>query len=244
MSIRVTVWNENVHEQKDPKIRQVYPNGIHGALAELFGNAGDISVRTATLDMPEHGLSDAVLEDTDVLVWWGHLAHEQVSDDVVDRVQRHVLQGMGLIVLHSGHMSKVFTRLMGTSCTLDWRDDDRERVWCCMPSHPIAEGVPLSFDIAEEEMYCEPFDVPQPDELVYIGWFQGGEVFRSGCCYHRGYGKVFYFQPGHEAYPTYRTHPSVRRILVNAVRWATPIRRRGPLECRRVELAESGVTRI
>ncbi len=240
MPIRVTVWNENVHEREDARIRQVYPEGIHGAIAAFLGTHEDIEVSTATLEMPSHGLTPEVLDRTDVLVWWGHMAHDRVDDAVVDRVQRRVLGGMGLVVLHSAHLSKVFTRLMGTSCTLDWRDDDRERVWCCMPSHPVAEGIPASFEIAEEEMYGEYFDIPQPDELVFIGWFRGGEVFRSGCCFHRGLGRVFYFQPGHEAHPTYRTNPYVQRIITNAVRWAAPAGPVRELECRHVAPAEGG----
>ncbi len=238
MPIRVTVWNENVHERESEKIRAIYPEGIHGAIAAFLGRNEDIEVRTATLEMPEHGLTADVLDHTDVLVWWGHMAHGKVADAVVDRVQQHVLRGMGLIVLHSGHLSKIFTRLMGTSCNLTWRDDDRERVWCCMPSHPIAQGLPASFEIEEEEMYCEFFDIPQPDALVFLGWFKGGEVFRSGCCFHRGYGKVFYFQPGHEAHPTYKTNPYVQQVITNAVRWAAPTNRVAKLDCYRVEPAE------
>jgi trehalose utilization protein len=172
------------------------------------------------------------------------MAHALVGDAIVDRVQDRVLRGMGLIVLHSGHLSKIFRRLMGTSCNLTWRDDDRERLWCCMPSHPIAQGLPPSFEIMDEEMYCEYFDIPQPDELVFLGWFKGGEVFRSGCCFHRGYGRIFYFQPGHEAHPTYRDNACVQQVITNAVRWAAPTNRIDRLACYRVEPAEgSGAVR-
>jgi trehalose utilization protein len=242
MPIRVTVWNEYKHERENAGIRAIYPDGIHGAIAAFLGENADIVVRTATLDMPEHGLTTEVLDGTDVLVWWGHMAHGQVDDAIVDRVQDRVLRGMGLIVLHSGHLSKIFRRLMGTSCNLTWRDDDRERIWCCMPSHPIAQGLPPSFEILDEEMYCEHFDIPQPDELVFLGWFKGGEVFRSGCCFHRGYGKVFYFQPGHEAHPTYRDNACVQRVITNAVRWAVPANRIDRLDCYRVEPAEASHT--
>lgn len=239
MSIKVTVWNEYRHELEEEKIRLMYPDGIHGAIAAFLGTNEDLEVRTATLDMPEHGLTVEVLEDTDVLIWWGHRAHGDVADEIVDRVQQYVLRGMGMVVLHSGHLSKIFRRLMGTSCNLTWRDDDRERIWCCMPSHPIAQGLPPSFELEEEEMYCEHFDIPQPDALVFIGWFKGGEVFRAGCCFHRGYGKVFYFQPGHEAYPTYRTNPYVQKVITNAVRWAAPSNRLDKLACYRVDPAEA-----
>lgn len=239
MSIKVTVWNEYRHELEEEKIRLMYPDGIHGAIAAFLGTNEDLEVRTATLDMPEHGLTVEVLDATDVLIWWGHRAHGDVADEIVDRVQEYVLRGMGLIVLHSGHLSKIFRRLMGTSCNLTWRDDDRERIWCCMPSHPIAQGLPPSFELEEEEMYCEHFDIPQPDALVFIGWFKGGEVFRAGCCFHRGYGNVFYFQPGHEAYPTYRTNAYVQKVITNAVRWAAPSNRLDKLACYRVDPAEA-----
>jgi trehalose utilization protein len=222
MAIRVTVWNEFLHERHNPRVRAVYPDGMHAVIAAALGQAG-FEVRTATLEEPEHGLTPEVLEATDVLTWWGHGAHERVSDAVVDRVQRRVLEGgMGLIVLHSGHYSKIFKRLMGTSCSLKWREaGERERIWVVEPSHPIARGLPECIVIPHCEMYGERFDIPPPDELVFISWFQGGEVFRSGCCYHRGRGKVFYFRPGHETFPIYH-QPEVQRVLANAVAWAAP----------------------
>ncbi len=219
--IRVTVWNEHVHERRSERVRSVYPEGIHGtiasALREQLGEG--IRVRTATQEQPDHGLTEEVLADTDVLTWWAHMAHEGVADEVVARVHRRVLDGMGLLVLHSGHFSKIFRTLMGTSCTLRWREDDRETVWNVAPSHPIAEGVPPVFVIPEQEMYGEFFDIPAPDELVFISSFSGGEVFRSGCTFRRGKGRIFYFSPGHETNPVYH-QPEVRRILANAVRWA------------------------
>lgn len=222
-TIRVTVWNEGRHEKRSPKIAAVYPQGIHGAIAEHLAAQGDMVVRTATLDEPEHGLTDEVLADTDVLIWWGHMAHDDVSDSVVDKVQARVLGGMGLIVLHSGHFSKIFKRLMGTNCSLIWREiGEKERVWTVAPGHPIAEGLGPYFEIPHTEMYGEFFDIPQPDALIFISWYPGGEVFRSGCAYYRGRGKVFYFSPGHETFPIYY-QPEVRRVLANAVRWAAPV---------------------
>jgi trehalose utilization protein len=219
MTTRVTVWNEHRQEPSDERVRSVYPDGIHGAIAEGLRGAG-LDVRTATLDEPDHGLTDTVLAETEVLTWWGHVAHDEVDDAIVDRVQARVLDGMGLIVLHSGHYSKIFRRLMGTTCALKWREaDERERLWVVDPGHPIAEGLGEWFDIEREEMYGEHFDVPAPDRLVLVSWFQGGEVFRSGCCYQRGRGRIFYFRPGHETYPTYH-HPLVRRVIANAARWA------------------------
>ena len=224
--IRVTIWNEYRHERRDPRVAAIYPDGIHAALAGSLGAAG-YTVRTATLDEPEHGLTEAVLAETDVLTWWGHLAHGEVSDEIVNRVQQRVLAGMGLVVLHSGHFSKIFKRLMGTTCDLKWREmGERERLWVVAPGHPIVEGIGEYFEIPQEEMYGEFFDIPAPDELVLVSWFQGGEVFRSGCCYHRGQGKIFYFRPGHETYPSYH-QPEVQRIIANGVRWAAPVERPG-----------------
>ena len=217
---RVTVWNEYRQERSDEPVRAIYPNGIHTPIAEGLREAG-LDVRTATLDEPEHGLTEAVLAETDVLTWWGHVAHGEVSDEVVDRVQRRVLEGMGLIVLHSGHFSRIFQRLMGTTCNLKWREaGEHERLWVVDPSHPIAEGLGEGFLIDEEEMYGEHFDIPAPDTLVLVSWFQGGEVFRSGCCFQRGRGRIFYFRPGHETHPTY-FNGDVRRVIANAAAWAS-----------------------
>jgi trehalose utilization protein len=223
--IHVTVWNEFIHERTAASTREIYPEGIHAVLAaalrERLGAA--VEVRTATLDQPEHGLSSDVLIRTDVLTWWGHKAHDRVSDSVVDRVQRRVLEGMGLLVLHSGHASKIFRRLMGTSCMLRWREAaERERIWIVDPSHPIVDGLEGEFfEIPHTEMYGEYFDIPRPDEVIFISWYEGGEVFRSGCTFRRGKGKVFYFSPGHETFPIYHD-ANVRRIIANAVCWAAP----------------------
>lgn len=220
--IRITVWNEYRHERQDDDVAAVYPEGIHAAIASVLGEDGFTSVRTATLDEPDNGLPPEVLAETDVLFWWGHMAHGDVEDATVDRVQEAVLNGMGLIVLHSGHFSKIFRRLMGTSCSLYWREaGENERVWVVNPSHPIAEGVGPYIDIPKCEMYGEHFDIPAPDELVFISWFKGGNVFRSGCCFRRGHGKIFYFQPGHETNPIY-FQPEIRKVLANAAKWAAP----------------------
>lgn len=220
--LRVTVWNEFIHERRHEAIGKMYPEGIHGAIANYLRSTGLVA-QTATLDMPEHGLTDDVLNNTDVLIWWGHMAHGQVSDDVVNKVhQRVVKDGMGLIVLHSGHFSKIFIKLMGTSCNLKWREaGDKERLWVVSPGHPIVEGIGEYIEIPNAEMYGEHFDIPEPDTLVFISWFQGGEVFRSGCCFHRGRGKIFYFRPGHETYPIFH-HAQVLKVIGNAVRWAAP----------------------
>lgn len=226
--IRVTVWNEFQHEKENDRVRSVYPDGIHMALAR--GIAGEqVQVRTATLEEPEHGLAQEVLDQTDVLIWWGHKAHDQVQDEIVERVKQRVLAGMGLIVLHSGHFSKIFKSLMGTGCDLKWREaDEKERIWIVNPAHPIAAGLPEYITIDQEEMYGEHFDIPAPDELVMISWFEGGEVFRSGCTFYRGQGKIFYFRPGHETYPTYH-HSQVLQVIRNGVQWAAPSRAAAPV---------------
>lgn len=222
--LRVTVWNEGVHEKTHEEVRKVYPDGMHTVIAEALRKHGH-SVLTATLDEPDHGLSDTVLAETDVLTWWGHMAHDKVEDRIVDRVHKRVLEGMGLLVLHSGHFSKIFKRLMGTSCDLKWREaNERERIWIIDPSHPIANGLGDSFVIPHEEMYGEHFDIPAPDTLVMVSWFQGGEVFRSGACYQRGQGRIFYFRPGHETFPTYY-QPEVQQVIANAVKWLAPVSR-------------------
>lgn len=234
--MKVTVWNENYHEKVDPYITTIYPGGLHEYIAG-FLRGGDIEVRTATQDLPECGLTEDVLSDTDVLVWWGHVRHGDVPDEIVDRVQRHVLAGMGLVVLHSGHHSKIFRRMLGTTCNLKWRDGARERIWTVKPNHPIADGIPETFVLDPEEMYGEPFDIAEPDEVVFMGWFNGGEVFRSGCTWVRGNGKIFYFQPGHETNMSYQNE-YVQRIIRNAVKWACPVNKNLPLICPHFEALE------
>ena len=219
--IRVTVWNEFLHEKEHEEVIKVYPDGIHNAIARGIAEDG-IAVRTATLDQPEHGLTEEVLNDTDVLIWWGHMGHDKVDDAIVDRVHQRVLDGMGLIVLHSAHFSKIFRKLMGTSCDLKWREaNEKERLWVVNPAHPIAAGLPEYITLEHEEMYGEHFDIPAPDELIFVSWFEGGEVFRSGCTFYRGQGRIFYFRPGHETYPTYH-NPQILQVIKNGVRWAAP----------------------
>jgi len=221
-SIKVTVWNEFRHEKQNEAIRRIYPEGMHRTIADFLGAETDLEVKTATLDEPEHGLTQEVLDGTDVLLWWGHTAHGEVADEIVTRVQKRVLEGMGLIVLHSGHYSKIFKRLMGTTCSLRWREStDKERLWNLVPGHAITEGIGDFIEIPRHEMYGERFDIPTPDELIFVSWFSGGEVFRSGCTWRRGHGKVFYFSPGHETHPIYH-QPQVQRVIVNGVRWAKP----------------------
>ena len=229
----VTIWNEFLHEQAEGAVgdlcRKCYPKGIHAHLKKALGaTMKDMKFRAVSLDMPENGLPDKVLNNTDVLVWWGHMAHDKVPDALVDKIQKRVLGGMGLIVLHSGHMSKIFRRMMATSCTLRWREiGEKERVWVVEPSHPIAAGVADSFEIEHTEMYGEPFGIPHDAEVVFMSWYAGGNVFRSGFTVKRNAGKIFYFAPGHETLPIYH-NKNVLKVLENAVRWAVPENGVGP----------------
>ena len=233
--IRVTVWNEFVHEKEEGVVKEIYPKGIHSTIADFLGVDDDITVTTITLDDENCGISDELLENTDVLVWWGHMAHDRVPDEIAKKVADAVLKGMGMVFLHSAHHSKPFKLLMGTTCNLCWRENgDLERVWVVDPGHPIAQGIDKYFEIEHEEMYGEPFGIPEPEKLVFMGWYEGGEVFRSGCCYTRGNGKIFYFQPGHETYPTFY-NKDVQKVIKNAVRWAVPVNRVSELVCAHVK---------
>ncbi|MDE0534088.1 MAG: ThuA domain-containing protein [Albidovulum sp.] len=220
MTICVTIWNEGRHEKIHSEVAAIYPDRIDGAISAGLAGEG-FEIQRACLDDIDQGLPTKTLDATDVLLWWGHIAHEEVGDQLVDRIQSRVLGGMGLIVLHSGHHSKIFTRLMGTNCNLSWRElpeGELERVWVVAPSHPIAEGLPPYFEVPQSEMYGEPFDIPTPDDLLFLSWFKGGEVFRSGCAFQRGRGRIFYFGPGHETFPIYH-NIHVQRIIINAIRW-------------------------
>jgi trehalose utilization protein len=264
--LRVTIWNENVHERKNPIVAKIYPTGIHGCIADAlkidngvagvadagsepdrrsrstptaFGAVTTLQMRTATLDQRDHGLGEKILDQTDVLIWWGHAAHGRVKDAIVDRVLKRVWEGMGFVALHSSHYSKIFKRLMGTSCSLTWREaGEKERVWVCNPAHPIARGINRYFEIENTEMYGEPFAIPSPDEIVFISWYEGGDVFRSGCTWKRGNGKIFYFAPGHEMYPIY-FNPIVQRVLRNAVRWAAPDSGKWIDSCPQIPISEA-----
>lgn len=219
--IRVLVWNEFQHEKTSETVRGIYPNGIHNAIAD-FLRCDDITVRTATLDDENCGITKEILDETDVIIWWGHMAHRQVPDEVAALVRDAVLDGMGAIFLHSAHHSKPFKMLLGTSCNLTWREsNDSERLWVIEPSHPITRDIDRCFYLEHEETYGEPFVVPTPDKLLLIGNYSGGEVFRSGCLYERGNGKIFYLQPGHETFPTFYV-PEIQGIIRNAVRFVAP----------------------
>ena len=221
--IRVTIWNEGVHEKKSEAVRKIYPKGMGWPIAQyLKRQQGIASVHISELHDKDQGLSDKILNNTDVMTWWGHMAHGEVTDENVARVHQRVLNGMGLVVLHSGHHSKIFRKLMGTGCDLRWREiGERERIWVVDPAHPIADGLSDYFELQHEEMYGEHFDIPQPDQQVFVSWFEGGEVFRSGCCWHRSQGKIFYFRPGHETFPTYHDK-TVLKVIYNGIKWVAP----------------------
>ena len=219
--IKVTIYNEYAHEKTNPAAIKHYPDGMHVTIKNFLSVNPDFEITTVTLDLPDCGLTEELLNNTDVLVWWGHMCHGQVSDEVTNRVKKRVLNGMGFVPLHSSHASKPFMALMGTTCGLHWSDDHKEVVWTVNPSHPIVKDIPEYFIIDEEEMYGEPFGIPNPDEVVFIGWFNHGNVFRSGVTFKRGNGKIFYFQPGHESNPTYH-NKYVQKVIENAIYWAKP----------------------
>lgn len=223
--IKVTVWNEFIEEKMYDHVAKVYPEGIHSCIEDFLSKNKDMQVRCVTLSSPSQGLSEEILSDTDVLIWWGHQAHDEVTDENAERVKRHVLKGMGFIALHSAHYCKPLKLLLGTSMCLRWKHDEREKLVCVNPSHPIAQGITKPVILEKEEMYGEYFDIPKPDDVVFLGWFSNEEVFRSGCTFLRGWGKIFYFQPGHEEYPIYYM-PEIQKIITNAVRWAVPVNKR------------------
>ena len=236
--VKVTVWNEYTEEQRMPEVTAVYPEGLHRAIADFLNRDGEISAGISTINDAEQGLAEQVLDNTDVLVWWGHRHHEDVQDYLVKRVVDRVQCGMGIIFLHSAHKSKPFMNLLGTSGFLGWREaHEKSRIWTAAPAHPIAKGIPAHFFLDHEEMYSEPFGIPEPETTVFISWFEGGNVFRSGVTFRREYGKIFYFQPGHETYPNYH-NPIVQQVITNAVKWAKPVLRMNSLECPRMETLE------
>ncbi len=235
--INVTVWNENSPETTAQDVLEVYPEGMNAAIKSFLDRKESFNVRIADLEEEDFGLKDDILENTDVLIWWGHGKHHLVPDELAEKIHNRVLRGMGVIFLHSAHFSKPFIKLMGTTCSLKWREDDRERIWTVLPNHPIAQGIPEHFELEAEEMYGERFDIPCPDEQIFLGWFSGGEVFRSGNVWNRGLGKVFYFQPGHETNRSFYNE-YVQRIITNAVEYVAPYRIADEIDCPHVKALE------
>ncbi|HOD92410.1 MAG TPA: ThuA domain-containing protein [Clostridia bacterium] len=223
MSIHVTIWNEFIHEKKDESVRRIYPNGIHNALKDQLSSESDFVIKTATLDQPEHGLTEEVINHTDVLLWWGHMAHGQVKDEIVNKIADRVRKGMGIILLHSAHASKLMKCLTGCTGSLSWREQNEKQIlWNLKPNHPITKGIGEYIVLDKEETYGEPFGIPDPDECIFLSWFSGGNVFRSGWIKNVQNGKLFYFQPGHETFPSYM-NPEVIKVIINAIRYLKPL---------------------
>ena len=221
--MRVHIWAEDRPlPEAAEQMRSLYPKGVEGAIADCLREMEGVTVTTSTMQGPMQGFDREILNRTDVLVYWSHKHWREVAEAHVDYLQNRVLEGMGLIVLHSAHASKLFARLMGTRTqSLRWRENDElQRYWIVSPAHPIAQGLSGEFfEIPMDETYGEYFEIPQPQEQVFLTWAPGGELFRSGCCWTRGLGRIFYFQGGHETYPVYLQR-EVGTVLTNAVRWA------------------------
>lgn len=213
--LRVHVWCEGTAP------RAVYPNDVDGAVADHLGKLPTLQVRRGRLADPSAGLAEDVLDATDVLLWWGHLRHDDVPNDRAEAVVRRVREGkLGLIALHSSCTSKPFKGLMGMACEPGgWREDGRpEHVKIVAPDHPIARGV-TPFTIPRSDMFAEPFEVPAPESVVLVSNWDNGETVRSGLTWTVGKGRVAFLRTGHDAFPVL-FHPSVRQIIANATLWA------------------------
>lgn len=217
----VVVWSERTA----PK--EMYPNDVNAAIAEGLKGLAGWEVVTANIDEPGQGLGDELLKRTDVLIWWGHKRHQEVKDELVERIVRRVkAEGMGFIALHSSHFARPYRKLMGTACS--WgeykADGTSAKVIVKAPQHPIAQGV-KDFELPKIERYGEPFAVPEPETVVLDGIYKkpdgNTEPGRMGLCWTIGKGRVFYLTPGHETYNDF-FRPDIRQILRNAVEWAAP----------------------
>ena len=222
MAIRVTIWNEFHHEKTNDEAKALYPNGIHATIRDFLASDETLDIRLAALCDEDQGLPEDVLNQTDVLVWWGHMKHGEVSDELVERIRQRVYNGMGFVALHSAHHSKPFKAILGTTGNLAWGREQKAIIWNLCPSHPIAAGIPSNFTIFDE-MYGEPFFIPKPDDLIFGTWYEDGNIFRGGCTYTRGLGKIFYFHPGHETCPSFH-NPYVQQIIHQGIHWAAPVR--------------------
>ncbi|GGA37183.1 ThuA domain-containing protein [Paenibacillus physcomitrellae] len=226
--IRITVFCEHHQDRYEP-VKSVYPDGIHAAIAAAFAEEPGFQITIATQDMPSHGLTNEVLECTDVLIWWSHIDNHLLDDTVANEVCRRVVRdGMGFIALHSASFSKPWQRMLGIEYEAgEWGrfrtmpKGEKERLWVVAPGHPICEGLGDFIEIPQDEMYGEPMLIPEPDKLLFIAWWEGGEVCRSGTLFERGRGKIFGFTPGHEEFPIYH-QSEIRRVLRNAVRFLAP----------------------
>jgi trehalose utilization protein len=213
--LRVRVWCEGTAP------RAVYPNDVDGAVADHLAKSPGVDVRRARLADPSAGLADEALDATDVLIWWGHLRHDEVPGARAEAVVKRVRAGkLGLIALHSSCASKPFKALMGMSCEPGgWREDGRpEHVKVVAPDHPIARGV-VPFTIPRSDMFAEPFEVPNPEAVVLVSSWDRGESVRSGLTWTIDKGRVVFLRTGHDAFPVL-FHPSVRQVLANSTLWA------------------------
>ena len=225
---KVVVWSEGT-ANVDPNSKGIYPQDINTAIADGLKPLAERGweIVKGSLGDPDQGLSAALLDSTDVLIWWGHKKHGEVKDDLVNRIVERVKAGkMGFIGTHSAHFCKPLKQLLQTPCS--WReyvaDGTSVEIIVKEPSHPICKGVE-NFKLPKIERYGEPFKVPTPEAVPLDGIYTRPdgktEPGRMGMCWTIGQGKVFYFTPGHETYNDYH-RPEIRRIFVNAVEWAAP----------------------
>lgn len=216
-SVNALVWSEGTEPE------DVYPRGVRGPIADYLSEETDIEARTRSIEDEDQGVSGDDLEWADVILWWGHLRHDDVTDETVDRIEEHVREnGVGFVSLHSAHYARPYKRLIGMSGDLGGHrltDDESEYVEVCAPDHPIAEGVD-DFTLPEVEMFGEPYDIPEPETVVlHSEYSEGDEEFRSGVTFEFGEGRGFYLRPGHEEFEIY-LDDNIQRIVTNATRWA------------------------
>jgi trehalose utilization protein len=272
--LRILVWDE-----RQPKQKEAYGDGfLGGTIADFLGKQAGVTVKSVALDSPAQGLDPATLDATDVIVWWGHLRHGEVTVGHTEEIVTRVREGrLGLVPLHSAHWSRPFVRLMqeraksdalaklpeAERATAKWEflnqspfgtvvkagapltpsvakeggiykltlpqcvfpsyrpDGAPGRMTTLLPQHPIAAGLPVKWDVAQTEMYSEPFHVPEPDAVVFEEKWDKGEHFRSGCAWQVEKGRVFYFRPGHESYPVFQQIECLQ-VVLNAARWVAP----------------------
>lgn len=229
--MNITIFNEYHPNEHTGKAEKNYPGGIHIALKSIF-ESQEYDVVTATQEQACNGLTDEILDNTDVLLWWSKNWDNELLNSVADKVVSRIREGMGAVFLHSAKNSKPFLRLTGTTSAtapVSWKEPgESERLFVVSPAHPIAEGIPSGYVIPNEEPYCEYFDIPKPDDIVFLGGFGNGMCIRAGVTFTRGAGKIFFFQPGHDSFPVYNDKV-IRRIILNAVNWAKPVAKPAPI---------------
>lgn len=219
--MRILIYNEGRDERNKPEVLTIYPKEIGGALSHIVSQIPNSEIiDILSMYNVKEKLTNNLLESVDLLLYWSHGGNSQFPDELAKLIQDHVLRGMGFVVLHSAIGSKPFKALMGTTCSIHYRHDDFERMTCCNPLHPIAAGLPLHIELDKEESYGEYIDVPKPDDIIYLGWFDSGEVCRSVMTWTRGYGKVVFIQPGHETNSSYH-NPYIQKLIVNSCIWAS-----------------------